>query len=534
MMEFSRWKIWLVGIIAGLGVLFTLPNFLPEGLRSQIPGFLPSQILNLGLDLQGGSYLLLEVDTQALIKEKYNNLTEDVRTKLKEKAIAYSALNRVGDHISVRISDAAQLDQAYGILNTLSVPLPKNPGVHDINIAKGADQTITLTLSPETIVADSVDAVQTDMETVRKRVDSLGTKEPSILRQGTNRIDVEAPGQSDAEQLKRVRGQTAKLTFQMVDESASPADVAADLIPPGSEVLPYAETKYGKATLLVRKRILVSGDDLTNAGVGQDQSQRPAIEFRFNGLGAKRFGDATAQNIGKRFAIILDGKVVSAPTINSAITGGSGIIEGSFTYQSASELAGILKSGALRAPLKIEEQRTVTAELGADSVQKGALATMIALVSVLIFVLLAYGFLFGGVSVIALLVNMVLLIGGMSMMQSTLTLPGIAGLILTLAMAVDANVLIYERMREEARAGRSVIQAMDIGFSRAFVTIFDANLTGLIAAVIMIALGAGPVRGFAVTLLMGIFTSVFSSVMVTQVLLSSWYRMARPKTLPIL
>lgn len=316
----------------------------------------------------------------------------------------------------------------------------------------------------------------------------------------------------------------------MLDESISPSEVQAGRVPPGSELLP--SDNPGEPFLIVKKRELVSGDNLTKASVGTDQYNRPAIDFRFDGQGARKFGDATAQNIGKRFAIILDGKIVSAPTIQSAITGGSGQITGSFTTQEAAELVNVLNGGALAAPLNVEEQKTVGAELGADSVAKGQFSTMIAFIFVVIFMILAYGFVFGGIAVAALVANLIMLIAAMSVTQATLTLPGIAGLILTLAVAVDANVLIYERMREEIK-NRTLIGALDAGFSRAVETILDANITTLGAALIMFAFGAGPVRGFAWTLSIGVFTSVFTAVFITQVLLVWWYRSAKPKTLPI-
>ncbi len=531
MMNLSRWKVVLVSVAVLLGILFSAPNFMSPDVKSSVKSFLPTQGLNLGLDLQGGSYLLLEVDTDALVREKTNDLMEDVRGRMRDAGIVFGGLSANGPVVSVRITDPASVDKAYGLLTKLAVPLVKTPGQMDLAIAKGADQTITMTYTPQGLRDTASGAVDTSIEIVRKRVDALGTKEPSIVRQGVNRIVVEAPGESDPEQLKRIIGQTAKLTFQMVDETVSPADVAANRIPPGSELLPDDEP--GPGVLVVKKRVLVSGGELTSANVGTDQSQRPAIDFRFNGSGTQKFAEATSQNVGHRFAIILDGRVVSAPNIINPITGGSGQITGNFTIQSASELVNVLKGGALPAPLKIEEQRSVTAELGADAVAKGAFSTVIAFCAVVVFMFLAYGFLFGGISVIALLVNLALLIGGMSLMQSTLTLPGIAGLILTLAMAVDANVIIYERMRDEVHSGRSLISALDAGFSRALETILDANVTTLVAAAIMYFFGAGPVKGFAVTLMLGTVTSVFSAVMVTQVLLSTWYKTRRPKILPI-
>jgi preprotein translocase subunit SecD len=316
----------------------------------------------------------------------------------------------------------------------------------------------------------------------------------------------------------------------MVDDSVSPEEAAAGRIPPGSQLLPNEEG----GMILIKKRALVTGEMLTDAHQGFDgQSGEAVVNFRFNGQGSRRFGDATAQNLGKRFAIVLDNKVISAPVIQSAITGGSGQISGNFTVESANNLAILLRAGALPAPLNVEQQQTVGAELGADAVQAGKISTAVGFVAILVFMLLSYGWLFGGISVIALLVNGLLIIATLSLTQATLTLPGIAGLILTLAVAVDANVLIYERMRDEVRAGRQVLSAMDAGFSRAMTTIIDANVTTILAALIMFQFGSGPVRGFAWTLSIGVLTSVFTAVVVTQFLLSIWFRRVRPKTLPI-
>ena len=531
MMTLSRWKVGLVLVAAFLGILFSMPNFLPADFKSKIEGFAPTKGLNLGLDLQGGSYLLVEVDTESLLTEKTTNLLESVRQQLTEDGTQFTALTGANGTVSVRITDPAAVQAAQASLNKLSAPLVNNPGVKDVTVARGNDQTITLTFTAQGLKETAARAVDTSIEIVRKRIDSLGTKEPSITRQGTNRIVVEAPGESDPEQLKRIIGQTAKLTFQMVDATVSPADAAAGRIPPGSESLPYQERPGSQ--LVVRKQALVSGNNLTKANVGVDQNQRPAIDFSFDGEGSKKFGKATSDNIGKQFAIILDGQVVSAPRIDGPITGGHGQITGSFTPQAASELVNVLNGGALPAKLKFEQQRTVTAELGADAVAKGEFSTLIAFCAVVVFMLLAYGLLFGGISVASLVVNLLLLVGGMSLMQSTLTLPGIAGLILTLAMAVDANVLIYERMRDEVHSGRNLISSLDSGFSKAIETILDANITTMVAAAIMYFFGAGPVKGFAVTLMLGTLTSVFSAVMVTQVLVSLWYKMRRPKVLPI-
>ncbi len=530
MVRVARWKVALVVVAALLGFVFTLPNLVPAG---AMPGWLPNQRLNLGLDLQGGSYLLLQVDTAALARERRTDLIEDVRRELRDARIPYTALGQGGGAVNVRITDAAQVPEAQRILRLLSQPLASSPGQPTLEVATAPDQRLRLAYTAAAVEDEARRAVEQSIEIIRRRIDELGTREPSITRQGSNRIVVQAPGESDPERLKRVIGQTARLTFQLVDDSVPLAEAAAGAVPPGTVLLPQ-DGRPDEPVLLLQRRSLVTGEMLTDAQPTFDpQSNEPAVSFRLNSQGARAFGRVSSANVGRRFAIVLDDRVISAPSINEPILNGSGQISGSFTVETANDLAVLLRAGALPAPLTVEEQRTVGAELGQDAIEAGQVSTVIAFVSVLIFMVLAYGLLFGGVAVVALLVNGLLIIAAMSLTQATLTLPGIAGLILTLAVAVDANVLIYERMREEARAGRTPAVAMDAGFSRAIVTILDANITTLVAAVIMFWFGSGPVRGFAWTLSIGVFTSVFSAVLVTQVLLAFWFRSVRPKTLPI-
>jgi preprotein translocase subunit SecD len=531
MLNLARWKIALCVLALLFGVVFTLPNVLPQKTLDGFPSFIPHDKLNLGLDLQGGSYLLLEVDTDALRAERLTNLVEDVRNTLRDQGIAYSGLGQSGDGVSVHIVDPGQGNKAYQALAKLSQPL--TGGGRDLNVTNQAGGVIRLDLSSQAMTAESAKAVEQSIEKIRRRVDALGTKEPSITSQGLNRIVVEAPGESDPERLKDVIGKTAKLTFQMVDDTVTPEDQAVGRIPPADQLLPG----NGKADppMVVERRAVVSGDMLTDASQGFDsQTGEATVNFRFNGVGAQRFGQATAQNIGKRFAIVLDGKILSAPVIRSAIQGGSGQITGSFTPQSANDLAVLLRGGALPAKLNVIEQRSVGAELGADAVRAGQLSAVLGFLVILTFIVLAYGLLFGGIAVAALVVNALLIIACMSLTQATLTLPGVAGMILSMALAVDASVLIYERMRDEGRGGAPAMSAADHGFRRALVSILDANVTTLIAGAIMFQFGAGPVRGFAWSLSIGVFTSVFSAVVVTQVLLGWWFRAARPKTLPIL
>ena len=531
MLTLSRWKIIAVTLSVIFGILFSLPNVLPQKTLDAMPSWLPHQKLNLGLDLQGGSYLLYEVDTDALHRERLSNLMEDTRTQLRSEQIPFGELAQQGEVVSVRIGDATRYEAALNLLRkNLGAPLAGVIGGKDVTISGKGDNRIEVSFVPEAARADAAKAVDQSIETIRRRIDSLGTKEPSINRQGTNRIMIQAAGESDPEKLKNIIGKTAKLTFQMVDETATAEDIQAGRIPPGS-VLVQSEDQYAPYYVL-KKRALVSGEELTSASQTFDQNGRPAVGFAFNGQGSRKFGDATARNVGKKFAIVLDNKVLSAPVINSALPGGSGIITGNFTVESANELSLLLRSGALPAPLNVEDQRTVTAELGADAVKAGSISLAIGAASMFVFVILAYG-LFGGFAAIALVVNVLLIIGFMSFSQATLTFPGIAGLILTLAVAVDANVLIYERMRDEANAGRTPMAAADHGYKLALTSILDANITSLISGLIMFSFGSGPVKGFAWTLVIGVFTSLFTAIFITQVLIGWWFKATKPKKLPI-
>jgi preprotein translocase subunit SecD len=528
MLELPRWRTILCLAAAIFGLVFTLPNVLPDAALARIPDWLPHQKLNLGLDLQGGSYLQLELDTNALKTERLNNLVEDVRRSLRDAPVDFSALGVINGAVSVRVTDPAQVQNALAAIQKLNQPVPGS-ALRELVISSAPDQRILIGISDQALTAETAKAVDQDIEIVRKRIDALGTKEPSIVRQGADRIVVEAPGESDPEKLKDVIGKTAKLSFQMVDDSVPLEEAAAGNVPPDSVLLPSDEG----GPLLVKRLEIVSGSMLTGATQGFDQNGRPDINMRFNGQGAQRFGDATSQNIGKRFAIVLDNRIISAPVIQGAITGGSGEITGNFTVDSATNLALLLRSGALAAPLQVIEQRTVGAELGADSVHAGELAGVIGLGLVAAFMLLAYGGVFGGVAVVGLIINMLMVVALMTVGGAALTLPGIAGLILTIAVAVDANVLIYERIRDEERAGRKPALAIDTGFLRARTSILDANITTLIAALILFEFGAGPVRGFAWTLSIGVMTSVFTALFITRLLIVLWYRTSRSKTLPI-
>jgi len=534
MMNLARWKVILVVLVTLISVLFTLPNLLPAKVRDSLPGFMPKNTLHLGLDLQGGSYLLYSVDTVALRAEHLTNMAEDIRTTLKDKQIAFTDLAVSNGEIGLRITDPGQVNDAANFLRrSVGAPLAGSAGGRDVTVSVMPDQRLKIAFVEAAFDAEASKAVEQNIEVIRRRVDTTGAKEVNPVRQGKDRIVIEAAGESDPEKLKSLIGQTAKLTFQMVDEAADPADIAAGRLPPGDEVIPSVDGL--QASYLVKRRAPITGEMLTDAQPGFDQQGGGGslVQFRMNSVGATRFADITRQNIGKRFAIVLDKKVISAPVIQGVIPGGQGNITGHFTPESANELSVLLRAGALPAPMKVEEQRTVGAELGADAVRAGATSAVVGLVATMIFMLAIYGGLFGGISLVALAVNALMIIGVMSFTQATLTLPGIAGLILTLAVAVDANVLIYERMRDELRAGRSLIASMEAGFARAWGTIFDANMTHIFSAAIMFSLGSGPVKGFAWTLFFGVLTTVFSAVLVTQVLLAWWFRTARPKTLPI-
>jgi preprotein translocase subunit SecD len=521
MMNFQRWKMLVVAAICGIGALLAAPNFLSRATLDALPDWLPHNQLTLGLDLQGGSHLLMEVDIDTVVKERLDAVVDGVRTAFREEDIGYTDLGVVGDAVRVQLRDAADIERAQPVLQDLALGMAL-----DIS-SEGA---VTMSYTDVEIQQLSRDVVQRSIEIVRRRVDELGTTEPSIQRQGDDRIIIQVPGFDDPERLKAIIGQTAKMTFRFVDETASP-----DNVPPTAELLPSAQTDENGVPVrwfVVHKRVIVSGENLTDAQATYQQNQ-PVVSFRFDSVGAKRFGDATAQNIGRVFAIVLDGKVISAPVIRSAILGGSGVIEGgNITVESANDLALLLRAGALPAPLTVLEERTVGAELGADSIAAGKVACLMGLALICVALLVCYG-LFGIFANIALIFNFILLVGAMSVLQATLTLPGIAGMVLSLGMAVDANVLIHERIREEIRSGRGVVSALDAGYRAATGTITDSNLTVIISAVFLYMFGSGTVKGFAVTLIIGTIVSMFTAVMVSRMLTVIWLRRFRPRQIPI-
>ncbi len=534
MLYFPRWKVILIIAVCLAGIITALPNLLSKEQIARLPSWLPAKQINLGLDLQGGSHLLLEVDVEAVIAERLENMVDQVRTTLRKARIGYTGLGVKNDAVTVTIRKPEDMPAALEKLRGLAVqrvPTLLSPGGADIEVDKVDDNRIEIRLTEAEIAERRSNAVQQSIEIVRNRIDEMGTREPTIQRQGEDRIIVQLPGVDDPDRIKAILGKTAKLTFHMVDTITNPADAARGRLPPGSMLLPGDERDGGATQYVVRKRVILSGDMLVDAQPTFQDGQ-PVVSFRFDSVGAKRFADVTRENVGRPFAVVLDGKVITAPVIREPILGGSGIISGSFTVQSASDLALLLRAGALPAPLKILEERTVGPDLGADSIRAGEFAATVGFLAVVVFIVMAYG-LFGIAADLALFINMALIAGALSTLQATLTLPGIAGIVLTIGMAVDANVLVFERIREEVRTGKTPIAALDAGYSRAYGTILDANITTLIAALILFQVGSGPVKGFAVTLAIGIVTSVFTAVTVTRLILVAWLRRTRPKVLPI-
>ncbi|MFB9172960.1 protein translocase subunit SecD [Roseibium salinum] len=536
MLYFARWKIALIVLVVAAGIITTLPNFFSAKQVESWPDFLPTNQLVLGLDLQGGAYLLYEIDKQDYIQKRMKALVSDIRTNLREDPrIGYTGLGVQGDAAQVRIRDLTRLADAEERLQPLVNPLASSlfggQPVDEFEMTATDDGLIRFTYTEQGLDDRMASIVQQSIEVIRRRVDELGTTEPNIQRQGTERILVEAPGEDDPERLKDLIGQTAQLTFHMVDTSMSAQQAMENRPPVGTVVMMSLDEP--PIPYLLEETPLLSGEDLVDAQVSFDQrSNEPVVNFRFNQSGARRFAQITQENVNRAFAIVLDEEVISAPVIREPITGGSGQISGSFTVKGANDLAVLLRAGALPAKLTVIEERSIGPGLGADSIEAGKLASLIGSAAVIIFMVLAYGR-FGVIADVALAANLVLIFGALTTLQATLTLPGIAGIVLTVGMAVDANVLIFERIREEARAGRSPISAIDAGFSRALGTILDANITTLIAAVILFQLGSGPVRGFAVTLAIGILTTVFSAFTFSRLLVALWIRRRRPSTLPI-
>jgi preprotein translocase subunit SecD len=525
MMYFTPLKTAVILGLCLLGAILCIPNLFPAP-----AAWLPWRTVHLGLDLRGGSYLLLEIDMKAVIKERLNNIVDAVRQALRPGAIFFQTLEAQPEQnrMLLKLRDATKTEAAIEAIRPLI--LPEGPTrVPEFELASTPDGTITLTLSPVALHQRALGAVQQSIEIVRRRIDETGVVDPQITQQGDSRIVVQLPGISDPNRIKELLGQTAHMTFQLVDETANPTSGAPP--PPGVDFLPMQDNPNQKVA--VRRRIDVDGGDLTDARAGTNgQTGEWVVNFTFNSVGARRFADITRANVNHRFAIVLDGKAISAPVIREPITGGRGQISGSFTAASANDLAVLLRAGALPAPLTVVEERSVGPELGADSIRAGAISLAVGFVLVIVFMAVFYG-LFGWFANVCLVVNLVLMLGVMSLLQATLTLPGMAGILLTLGMAVDANILINERIREEQRLGRPPLSALEHGFTRAYNTIFDSNATAFLAHVMLFIFGSGPVRGFAVTITVGIATSLFTAWMLTRLLVSRWYIATRPQLLPV-
>ena len=531
MLYFTRWKALAIILTALVVCLCAVPNFFPEATVKGWPAWAQRRLV-LGLDLQGGSYLLLEVDSNYVKKEKLDQIRDDVRRTLREAKIGYTGLASRPDSVEVRVKDT-DVQTALTKLRELSQPLGGlmgSSGQRSLEISDGGG-LIRLAV-PQAAITDRVrQTIEQSIQIVERRVNQLGTVEPLIQRQGTDRILVQVPGLQDPSRLKELLGKTAKMEFRMVDTTVPPDQAQAGRVPPDSEVLMSSTSP--KVPYVIKKQILVSGGDLIDSQPGFDQrSGEPIVSFRFNTSGSRKFAQATSENVGQPFAIVLDNEVISAPVIREPITGGSGQISGNFTVQQANDLAILLRAGALPAPLTVIEERTVGPGLGQDSIEKGELAAYVGSILVIVFMLLTYR-LFGVFANIAVAINVAMIFGVLSLLNATLTLPGIAGIVLTVGIAVDSNVLIYERIREELRGGRNAISAIDAGFKRALSTILDSNITTFIAAAVLFYIGTGPVRGFAVTLGIGIITTVFTAFTLTRLIVATWVRWKRPHSVPI-
>ena len=529
MLDFPRWKIaGIVGLLL-IGIMLALPSFVPERL---MPFKAPR--INLGLDLSGGSHLLLEADATSLLKQRLEQMEETIRTEMRrgDPRIEIGDISTSGGQLSFFVRDVTKIDQAVERARTQTSGVGVT-GQRDWDVRVVDSNRIVMTPT-EAGKNDAVDkAMEVATEVVRKRIDELGTREPTIVRQGSTRIVVQVPGLQNPEALKNLLGKTAKLEFKLVDVTASPADLAAGRAPIGSQILPYPDNPVGSPVIAVKRGVLISGDQLIDAQQGFDsRNNAPVVNIRFNGQGGRRFAKVTQENVNKPFAIILDNSVISAPNINEPILGGQAQISGNFTVDSANQLAIALRSGKLPVDLKVIEERTVGPQLGADSIRAGVTASIIAVALVVAFMLVTYGR-FGIYANLAVIINVFVILGVMSLLNATLTLPGIAGFVLTIGTAVDANVLINERIREEKRRGRGVVQAVELGYKEASRTIFEANTVHTISGLIMLLLGSGPVKGFAVVLLIGIVTSVFTAVTFTRMLVAGWIRRNRPTEIHI-
>ena len=532
MLDFPRWRVWMLNTLIIFGVLFAIPSLLPAQMRDQLAQFVPTPTINLGLDLAGGSHILLEADKSQLVETRLEALEDGVRTAMRraDPQIPIADVSRADGQLSFTVSDVSKVDAAREALISLT---SNATGSRDWNI--GVNDGNRLIVTPAGAGNDAAldQAMDTAKDVIDRRINALGTLEPTIIRQGDNRIVVQVPGLDDPAALKALIGKTAKLEFKLVDELADPDQTAKGKARVGSQVLPYPDNPSGLPNIAVRRLGGISGDKLVKADPTFDsQTNEPAVTIQFDSEGGQRFARMTQQNVNKLFAIILDGQVISAPQIREPIFGGVSQISGSFTTESANALSISLRSGALPVDLKIVEERSVGPDLGADSIRRGVLAAVIGTTAILVLMFLVYGR-FGMYANFALVINIGMILGVMAFANATLTLPGIAGFILTIGAAVDANVLINERIREELKRGRRIVQAIEVGYKEASRAIFDANSTNVIAAALLFIFGSGPIRGFAVVLMIGIVTSVFTAVTITRMWVSRWVKRTRPTELTI-
>jgi len=545
MLDFPKWKVWAVWLTIAVSVACAIPSFVPSSIRAQWPTWIPQPTVNLGLDLAGGSYILLEADTADLAKTRLAAKRDEIETEFRRQdpRIDIGEISLRDGAISFMVRDPAKVDAARERLLQLTGSGAGLTGQREWTI-EVRDSTRFVVSQTQAGNTQAVEQAMGDArEVVDRRINALGTLEPTIVRQGADRIVVQVPGLQDPEALKELLGKTARLEFKLVDTTANPAQIASGIAPIGSEIMPYPDAPQGlayvayptkegeQAKIALKRQTIVSGDQLVNATQEFGQNQDVVVGFTFDSNGGKRFAQTTRENTGKPFAIIVDGSVISAPNINEPILGGRGQISGGFTVESANQLAIALRSGKMPVKLNVVEESTISPELGADSIEAGIIAGVVGTGAIVLLMLLAY-FRFGVYANIALVVNVVMIIGVMALFNATLTLPGIAGFVLTIGAAVDANVLINERIREELRRGRTNNSAIEFGYKEASRAIFDANITNVIAAMIMFVFGAGPVRGFAVVLTIGIVTSVFTAVTFTRLMVSNWLK-TRPKELVI-
>ncbi|MBX3566106.1 MAG: protein translocase subunit SecD [Sphingomonas sp.] len=530
MLDFSRAQRLTTFIGLAIMIALAIPSFFPQSAREKWPSWVPKPAINLGLDLAGGSYLLLEGDTSGVAGARLEQMKEQVRTEMRrDPRIEIGDISVQGGKVTFMVRDPSKVDAAREKLLAITGSGVGTTGQREWDIAVVNTSQFVLTPTSVGLNQKLEEAMNDAREIVDKRINALGTLEPTVIREGSSRIVVQVPGLQNPTQLKELLGKTAKLEFKLVDTSVTPEMIAQGQIPPGSQVLPYQE---GGGQIAVFRSVIIDGGMLVNATQSFDQQGRPDVAITLDGAGSKRFAKVTQENSGKPFAIIVDNTVISAPNINEPILGGSATISGGFTVDTANQLAIALRSGKLPIQLKVVSENTVSPELGADSIKAGVTASIIAIVAVIVFMILTYGR-FGIYSTIAVTINVLIILAVMGMLNATLTLPGIAGFVLTIGTAVDANVLINERIREERRRGRNVTQAIELGYKEASRTIFEANVTHAIAGLIMLILGSGPIRGFAVVLLIGIVSSVFTAVVFTRMLVSIWVRRNRPTDIHI-